>query len=232
MLDQILLSIVLASPITSANATNQASAIRYAGSFQEAKSDMYKIYSDNRVDQYCGCKFDRRHKIDIGSCGYSVYKSPKRALRTEAEHVVAAATIGKNFSCWRDGGRSNCMANDKSFLDAHNDLHNLMPVLGEVNMLRSNYNMTELGGGYGQFGSCEFKVDSSARYAEPPPGLKGDIARINFYMHDQYGVKLSERQARVYMIWAKQDPVSTWERTRDERIRRIQGNSNPYVSGR
>lgn len=219
-------AVLLASSSTMASAEP-----RYAGSFESAKNAAWRIYSDNRVDQYCGCKFDNKGRVDLGSCGYSVRKDGKRAQRIEWEHVAPAHALGQHFSCWREGGREHCNKTDQAFRNAHNDLVNLIPVVGEVNGNRSNFRFDELPQGYGQYGACPFKVDFQNRRAEPPPALKGDIARINFYMRDVHGLKLSKQQTRLFEIWSRQDPVDRWELERDKRIFQRQGSSNPYVTG-
>ena len=203
----------------------------YPGSFDAAKREMWKVYKDNRVDQYCGCPLGSRNAPDLAACGYEPRKNAKRAARTEAEHVVPAENLGRQFACWREGGRDHCNATDQKFRNAHNDLHNLMPVVGEVNGDRSNFRFDELSQGYGQYGQCQFKVDFASRRAEPPQGLKGDIARIHFYMRDRHGLRLSGYQEKLLSAWSQMDPVSDWERIRDQRIAAIQGNGNPYVTG-
>jgi deoxyribonuclease-1 len=203
----------------------------YASSWEKAKRSVKAVYADNRVDQYCGCTFDRRNRVDLGSCAYKVRKDGRRAMRIEMEHVVPAASLGQQRACWRSGGRKNCEANDPDFIKAHNDLHNIIPAVGEVNGDRSNFRFAELSMPSNQYGACPFKVDFQQRAAEPPPHLKGDIARINFYMRAQHGLRLSQQQERLFQVWDKIDPVDQWEIKRDERIRRIQGNSNPFVTG-
>ncbi|WOF81433.1 endonuclease (plasmid) [Pseudomonas sp. FeN3W] len=204
----------------------------YPPSFDAAKRQVWQIYKDNRFDQYCGCALGSRNAPDLASCGYTPRKNAKRASRTEIEHVVPAENLGRQFACWRQGGRDHCNATDPAFRDAHNDLVNLIPVVGEVNGDRSNFRFDELPGGYGQYGQCQFKVDFATRRAEPPPSMKGDIARIHFYMRDRHGLKLSSQQERLLSIWDRQDPVSEWEKIRDSRIYKLQGFSNNYVSGR
>ncbi len=203
----------------------------YAGSFDSAKREVWQVYKDNRFDQYCGCPLGSRNAPDLAACGYEPRKNAKRASRTEIEHVVPAENLGRQFACWRQGGRDFCNATDQAFRNAHNDLHNLMPVVGEVNGDRSNFRFDELSQGYGQYGQCQFKVDFASRRAEPPPHLKGDIARIHFYMRDQHGLRLSGAQEKLLGAWSRMDPVNDWERIRDQRIAAIQGNSNPYVTG-
>lgn len=210
--------------------------ITYAGSFDTAKRWMYQVYEDNQFDQYCGCPYTRRGsggQINPADCGYQVRGNQTRATRTEAEHVVAAENLGRQFVCWREGGRDHCNNTDLDFRNAHNDLHNLIPVIGEVNANRSNYRfdmIAESKTNY-TYGACTFKVDPTTRRAEPSDDMKGDVARANLYMRDQHGLRLSSAQERLFDIWHRADPVSDWERIRDERIRNLQGNSNHWVTG-
>lgn len=210
----------------------------YPSSFNNAKSQMWQVYKDNRFDQYCGCPLGKGNRPDLQACGYESRKNLKRASRSEAEHVVPAENLGRQFACWGEGrengkgGRDHCNATDQAFRNAHNDLHNLMPVVGEVNGDRSNFRFGEIQAPYNQYGQCQFKVDFSGRVAEPPPHMKGDIARIHFYMRDVHGLRLSDTQTKLYNAWNNMDPVSQWEITRDSRIEKAQGNSNYYVSGR
>lgn len=208
-----------------------AQAVSYPESWNQTRNLTWQVFKDNRYDQYCGCPIGRGNKPDLASCGYSVRKQAQRASRIEMEHVVPAENLGRQFACWREGGRDHCNRTDQGFRNAHNDMHNIIPVIGEVNGDRSNYRFDEIQGGYGQYGQCQFKVDSSTRRAEPPPELKGDIARIHFYMRDQHGLRISDQQERLFSVWSRQDPVSVWEKTRDDRIYALQGNRNPYVSG-
>lgn len=208
--------------------------VSYPSSFNVAKRMMYDIYADNQVDQYCGCTYTRRGSgsvLDINSCGYEVRRNEVRANRGEAEHVVPAENLGRQFSCWREGGRDHCNKTNQSFRNAHNDLHNLMPVNGETNADRSNYRFDAIAGPSTDYGACDFKVDRSTRRAEPGDDIKGDVARIHFYMRDQHGLRLSSQQERLFSVWSNIDPVDIWELIRDERIRLTQGNTNPYVSG-
>lgn len=216
----------------SINASSVSAEPHYADTFPEAKRQVMKIYGDHLVDQYCGCTFNSKKQVDLASCGYEPRKNLKRAERIEIEHVMPAESIGRQHACWKQGGREFCNQTDKSFANAHNDLHNFLPVVGEVNGDRSNFRYNEVPQGYGQYGACKFKVDFAGRSAEPPPGLKGDLARISLYMRDQHGIKLSRQQEQLFSAWSKMDPVDSWELERDRRIARIQGNSNPYVTGK
>ena len=71
------------------------------------------------------------------------------------------------------------------------------------------------------YGACDFEVNFKARKAEPAPEVRGDIARIYFYMKDTYGLQISKKQMQLFTAWNKQDPVSEWEREKLARITAI-----------
>lgn len=56
------------------------------------------------------------------------------------------------------------------------------------------------------------------------------VARVWLYMADKHGVVISDDERAMFESWSAADPVSDWERLRDDRIYAIQGNRNPYVS--
>lgn len=203
------------------------------GSFSKAKRLLKEIYSDNQTTFYCGCNYTRQGKkltSEFETCGYQFRKNLKRAQRIEWEHVMPAWAFGHQRQCWQNGGRKACRK-DRVFVDMESDLHNLVPALGEVNGDRSNYSFAMLTGEKRAYGQCDVEVDFKARKVEPRAEVRGDIARIYFYMRDQYGIKISKKQNQLFQAWNNTDPVDHWEIERDRRIRQIQGNSNPYVSG-
>jgi len=112
------------------------------------------------------------------------------------------------------------------------DLHNLTPAIGEINADRSNYRFGVLPNSPRQHGACDFKVDFKGRVAEPRNEIKGQIARIYFYMHDRYDLPMSRQQQQLLMAWDKQFPVTDWERERDRRIAARMGHNNPFLCNR
>ena len=109
------------------------------------------------------------------------------------------------------------------------DMYNLVPAVGEINALRSNYSFTIIPGERSEFGECDMEIEN--RKAEPPPNVRGDIARIYFYMdwaYPRHGV-ISNKNQRLFKAWDKKDPVDAWECERCKRIEQIQGNENPFV---
>jgi len=110
------------------------------------------------------------------------------------------------------------------------DMHNLVPAIGEVNGLRSNYSFAMIPGEERRFGSCDMEI--SNRKAEPPTDVRGDIARTYFYMDDAYPGRgiISKKNRKLFQAWDTQDPVDEWECERERRIRAIQGNENVFVN--
>ncbi|EGQ9286366.1 deoxyribonuclease I [Vibrio parahaemolyticus] len=202
--------------------------------FRAAKAASYKVYADHSKTFYCGCDIEWRGtkgsgKPDLASCGYKVRKEEKRANRVEWEHVYPAYYFGHQLQCWKDGGRKNCRK-DPDFKKMEADMHNMVPVLGEVNGNRSHYKFTQWNGDKGRFyGQCEMQIDFKGRAAMPPVSTRGQIARIYLYMESQYGLKLSKQDKRLMSAWNKTYPVTSWECERDNRISAIQGNPNPFV---
>ncbi|TWH64320.1 deoxyribonuclease-1 [Azomonas agilis] len=211
--------------------------------FEQAKVALREqVYYDqnsktNPGTFYCGCRWEwvgrSGGRVDLASCGYQVRSQQTRAERTEWEHVVPAWVFGHQLQCWQKGGRKNCKDTDATFRRMEGDMHNLTPAIGEVNADRSNYSYGMLSSSVPKsYGSCPTRVDFKNRVVEPRDAVKGQAARIYFYMHDRYGLNMSRQQQQLFMAWDRQFPVSDWERERDRRIAKVQGNSNPFVTGK
>ncbi|CBL44714.1 Putative endonuclease I [gamma proteobacterium HdN1] len=202
--------------------------------FVEAKQIAERIYSTHPEDFYCGCRIDwkkgGRDPIDAASCGYRPRKSPVRARFVEWEHVVPASWFGQPMACWKKGGRSNCSGHDAKFSAMEADLHNLTPVVGEVNGDRGNLPYGVAGPNAVQYGRCSSRVDFETQRFEPRDVVKGDAARIVFYMMSRYSIPIDDEQLGVLREWAVKDPVDRWELDRDRRIRQQMGWPNPYVA--
>lgn len=159
---------------------------------------------------------------------YNSGKINIRAQRVEWEHVMPAHNFGKHLTCWKQGGRKACRK-DKAFKSMEADMHNLVPAIGEVNGDRSNYRFGVNVPKIEQYGQCKFQVDFKAKRAYPKEDIRGDIARIYFYMSERYNVNLSKQERRIMEVWNKQDPVNAWEKIKNERIHFLQGNYNSYI---
>lgn len=211
--------------------------------FSDSKKIMYgDIYksSENHKTIYCGCDLERQGKRvvpNLDSCGYKIRKESNRfrAERIEAEHIVPASLIGLQNKCMIENKkmkdkRNFCEKNDPEFKKAYVDLHNLAPAVGEVNLDRSNYPFREIQTSNVIYGSkCNIMIDTKGRKAMPPPEAKGEVARAYLYMSDRYDIRLSDSDRKTYQAWNRQNTPTHWEFEKNKRIRKIQGNSNPYV---
>ncbi|MFO9748030.1 MULTISPECIES: endonuclease [Providencia] len=209
--------------------------------FDEAKVlSKTKVYMDQNHQGegtlYCGCEWNWAGKsggvVDLASCGYQVRKQQNRAQRIEWEHIVPAWVFGHQRQCWQNGGRKNCVSTDAIFRKMEADMHNLAPSIGEVNGDRSNYSYAQLPANAAYvYGQCRSRVDFQQRVFEPRNEVKGQVARVYFYMHDRYNLSMSRQQQQLLMAWDKQYPPSQWEKQRDQRIAAVMGHHNPFVTG-
>ncbi|MDR0219329.1 MAG: endonuclease [Enterobacteriaceae bacterium] len=208
--------------------------------FEQAKVESRKYVYDGQEKSaigtlYCGCHWQWVGKsggrVDLDSCHYQVRSQPTRAARIEWEHIVPAWVFGHQRQCWQNGGRKNC-ENDPVFRTIESDMHNLAPAIGEVNGDRSNFNYGMVSKNQpNMYGACSSKTDFSSRIFEPRDKVKGMVARVYFYMHDRYNLAMSRQQQQLMMAWDRQYPVQNWERERDNRVARIMGHHNPFVTG-
>lgn len=203
-------------------------------SFSKAKRLLAGLYqNEQQLSFYCGCDYQHQGKKlipDLNSCGYQVRKQQKRANRIEWEHIVPAWHFGHQMQCWQDGGRKACKKNP-TFKQMEGDMHNLVPAIGEVNGDRSNYSFSEWNGIATQYGQCEMLIDFKQRKVQPPQQSRGPIARAYLYMQQQYDFKLSKQDQRLYQAWNKRFPTTRWECKKNEKVTKLQGNSNPFING-
>lgn len=131
----------------------------------------------------------------------------------------------------------------KSF-NAYSDAHHLRPTLVKINSTRSNLDFGEVPGG-----STDGKGNYWSKNAfEPRDEVKGDVARIMFYMVTKYNnvnnlkLELTNNvptsgstghgkfgHLDTLIKWHYQDPVSDFERNRNEVVYGYQKNRNPYI---
>ena len=214
------------------------------GNFYQAKKILNEIHNENPVTFYCGCKYSDK-KPDWQSCGFTPLKDKKRASRIEWEHVLPASHFGIEFDAWKNGhvecvnkkgkkfkGRkcTNKISAQYRFMQA--DLYNLQPAIGEINGLRSNYQIGLVEGEERDFGRCD--IEFKNKHVEPMEKIRGDIARTYMYMEQSYPqyVKFESSLKKLLIKWDKDDPVDNWECKRAEKIFKIQGNLNQIITKR
>lgn len=211
-------------------------------SFSKAKKLLeQKVYFDHRETFYCRALFNQKKQVTLPE-GFTTEKHAKRAERVEWEHVVPAENFGRAFPEWRDGapecvrsngkpfkGRSCAEKANEEFRYMQADMYSLYPAIGAVNAMRTNYRYTMLPQAASSFGTCPMKIEDRA--VEPPEYTRGPIARTMLYMQDSYPkYKMSSAQQKLMDAWNKMYAPDQWECLRAERIRRIQGNENTFVT--
>jgi deoxyribonuclease-1 len=112
-----------------------------------------------------------------------------------------------------------------------NDLHHLFPVESNSNSIRSN---NPFGDVKNSFNVCHdsYKgliIGTNLTGFEPPERHKGNVARAVFYFSIRYNMQLDIVQETYLRKWHKNDPVDSFESTRNKRIEEIQGNTNPFI---
>lgn len=195
------------------------------------------MWQNNRQSFYCGCEFDESLEVNYASCGYMPVNE-ERAHRIEWEHLVPVSWFGHRRPCWqyaKKNGlnpRTHCEKHDKIFKKMHNDLHNLVPAVGEINQARGAYGFGLVENPH-PFNGCNIAIDCKNKKVEPKDSIKGVIARAHLYMEKQYGrkqFKLSHAQRKQYKIWDLCFPPLEWEKQWNANIFPIQKTDNKWIS--
>jgi len=181
------------------------------------KTDEDPNNPNNVIELYTGNSINKRYK-DNGHNGDNVWNR---------EHVWVKS---RGF-----GG------DPKKIKGPSTDIHHIRPADRSVNTARSTKVFDN--GGSPHHEATECKTDSDSW--EPRDAVKGDVARMLFYMAVRYeggdgfkDLKLVENptkgsfdpyMGKLLMQWHKQDPVDAFERKRNQTIFEIQGNRNPFI---
>lgn len=131
------------------------------------------------------------------------------------------------------------------------DVVHVIPTDCYVNNRRSSYPLGEVGtityksaNGYSKLGSSRINGYTGTVF-EPNDEIKGDMARIYFYMATCYEDKITSWGNNVFstskypglenwvinmmMRWSKSDPLDAVELARNEAVQEVQRNRNPFV---
>jgi len=128
-------------------------------------------------------------------------------------------------------------------MGAGTDLHHIRPADVSVNSARSNLEFDNGGSYHSEATECRYDSNSW----EPRDEVKGDVARMLFYMAVRYegdsgelDLELNESLSNGYdpyhgklsvlLDWHQQDPVDAWEMNRNNIIYNdYQFNRNPFI---
>jgi len=192
-----------------------------------------KVYPAHQKAFYSNCDYKIKEKKLIPihkTCGFKYRKNKNRSERIEWEHIVPAWHFGHQLRCWQNGGRMTCRNTNTKFKQMEADMHNLVPAIGEINGDRSNFRFGMIEGEKRAYGKVNMEILFSNKKAEPMESVFGDIARVYFYMRDRYGLRISKTQEKMLIAWNNIDPVSSWEKKKNQLIKELQGDENLYIT--
>lgn len=221
-----------------------ASLPKVLATMAEAEAQAKEIWAGHRKTFDCGCSYSAQMKTVRATCGYKTRANEELAHRVDIALVVPANVFGAHRECWtselcvrddgsRFGGVECCRQRDPVFGAMERDLHNLVPMIGELAADRSDFPYGEIKGEPRLYGLCDVEVDAQAKVVEPLPELRGDIARIYLYMQHVYGpasgMQLDPALEALYERWHAEDPPDAWEHAREDAIAAIQGVRNDML---
>lgn len=143
--------------------------------------------------------------------------------------------------------------------NAGSDLHHLRPTNSTINSTRGNHTMGDVVGVLSEYktmsygGKTVLYYDAGLDLVEVNDDIKGDVARILLYVYVRWGQPNlcenvssanlpafdsddSENNGRAViedldtlLEWCAEDPVDTWEMSRNDCVQSIQGNRNVFI---
>ncbi len=166
--------------------------------------------------------------------------------QAKTENSGESSTTGSNR--WN---REHVWSKSHGFPDeidtAYTDVHHLRPADESVNSSRSELDFDNGGSQHVEATDCYYDGDSW----EPRDDVKGDVARMMFYMvvrydpgyhsdNSLYDLELVDTtdtdtyqptfgKLSTLILWHLQDPVDAFEENRNEVVYGYQGNRNPFI---
>ena len=212
----------------------------------ELKTALFNIIKNPGVVSYSGL-YDAYVKTDTRTDGYvRDWYSNATNYRHNVDNKGNYSKEGDMYN--REHSIPQSWFNEASPMKS--DIVHVLPTDGYVNNRRSNYPLAEVNSvtyssknSYSKLGSCKTNGYSGTVF-EPNDEIKGDMARIYFYMatcyqdkcnawgHDVFSGEnngLKNWVVALFMTWSKQDPVDDVEIARNNAVYEVQGNRNPFV---
>ncbi len=204
---------------------------------KEATIHLLDIHQSHRITFFCEQPFSITGEIKIPHCK----NCPQTSNAIQWIPIVSHQQLAKHLLCFnekicvnKNGTRFKgircCKELDKNYSLATWDLHNFVPEQKELKQQRRQYRFGQIENFKPVNNECHFYVDKKNKMIEPAPSTRGLIARTFLYMRDTYHLPLSQEELIQYQNWHQEYPVSEWERVRNEKIKAIQGNGNPYIN--
>ena len=215
----------------------------------ELKTALFNIIKNPGVVSYSG--LGEKYKLtDKRADGY---------LRDWYSNITNYTWTGSNGNSSEGAGWNKEHTVPQSWFNENSpmksDIVHVVPTDCWVNNMRSSYPLAEVAtikkysaNYYSILGTCKTEGYNGTVF-EPNDEIKGDIARIYFYMATCYQDKVSNwtkgESQKVFgnspypglrdwvlamlMRWSKQDPIDEVETARNNAVQEVQGNRNPFV---
>lgn len=129
----------------------------------------------------------------------------------------------------------------------HNDIHHLVPTDKSINGGgRSDRDFGEGGANFTEgekaraCDGCKFTGSQQNGTWEPPDAVKGQVARMMFYMDIRYNTldlvpeKIAKKNGKLgnlvtLLKWHCDNDVTDKEKSRNDKVEELQGNRNPFI---
>lgn len=196
----------------------------------------------DRVDKYCGCPYNSNKKINFETCWFSTTWGSywSRSYSIEWEHIVPAENFWSLFSEWVVWSEKcidskgnhfkwrKCANTNETFNKLEWDLYNLVPVIWEMNAIRTNHDYGIVTQIIKTPWKCESKIGD--KIFEPRDEFKWWAWRASLYMNSIVQWKLFDKsQLQMFSEWNEKFPPTQEECKYAESIKQIQWNENPYI---
>tara|TARA_R110001583_G_scaffold47395_1_gene148416 strand:+ start:333 stop:1172 length:840 start_codon:yes stop_codon:yes gene_type:complete len=214
---------------------------------QVLKTDLHDLIDGNKVLPYSSSDFDVWDALELTD------EDPDNS-----NNVILLYTGRSQAKSYKDQGQND----DNSWNREHvwakvrgfggdprtvkgpsTDIHHIRPCDRSVNTDRYSKYFDNGGNSHSEAIECKYTSDTW----EPRDAVKGDVARMMFYMAVRYegddgfkDLELNEIEAEDYTLpnigklstllkWHLDDPVDNFEKKRNQTIFDIQGNRNPFI---
>ena len=143
-------------------------------------------------------------------------------LKSKVTHAYPSAWMANAMNC-----SSETQCDFARYKDATSDLHNLWPIEDKITTMRRHYAFAEKTDSEGIKGDCNFIT--YPRGVEPRDWAKGEIARSVLYIIWKYQLP-DYGQLPLMIKWSNTYPPNNEEKWRNQKIKALQRNENPFIS--
>ena len=211
----------------------------------ELRTELHNIIKDHQSFSYTTTKTILREADED-------YNNPANILLVYTGNSIDKFDFASNFEpdFWNrehvwPKSHGDFDAGDPFEVPAYTDAHNLKPVDHSMNTLRGEKDFDN-GGNVALNGDIETECYTTSSTFEPRDEVKGDIARMIFYMDLRYEGGTGEPNLvaveglttypnpqigslSTLLQWHEQDPPDAFEKRRNDVIYKWQGNRNPFI---